>query len=99
MKGCVNNYDIHNKFELIAYNESYVVICHIKPQFNSLNYNEILLGSIFGTHLCYNTDDQCNDGSKSKNYDKFNNKKIISCVFTLDRDEPYLIGKTSIILI
>lgn len=51
-------YTLYKHFDLIAYNDKEVVICYIKPQFNDINYNEILLDSIFDTFLIRNLDEK-----------------------------------------
>jgi hypothetical protein len=66
-----------------------VYIIYIKPQFNKLNCNEILLDSIFDTNLINTFSNSIIDDSSSKNYKKFKNKKIITCLFTLDTENYY----------
>jgi len=86
-----NNFKIGKNFNLIGYDENIVIIAYIKPQFNSLNYNEILVNSIFDTYLINNVKQYDKEGKITEKYKKFNGKKIITCVFTLDRNEPYYI--------
>jgi len=85
-----DNFNIHKKFNLIGYDDEHVIISYIKPQFNSLNYNEIIVNSIFDTHFINNVKKYKN-GKITDNYLKFNNKKVITCIFTLDQTEPYYI--------
>jgi hypothetical protein len=87
-----DNFKISKHFTLIGYNETVVINCYIKPQFNELNYNETLMTSIYDTHLLSNICKLNDEGQISKNYNKFNGKNIISCIFTLDYDKPYLIN-------
>jgi hypothetical protein len=86
-----DSFSISKKFGLIGYDSNNVVIGYIKPQFNSLNYNEILMTSIFDTYLLQNIKETDEDGTRTNNYDRFYGKNIISCVFTLDSKEPYYI--------
>ena len=86
-----DSFIISKNFRLIGYDEENVVIGYIKPQFNSLNYNEILMTSIFDTYLIQNVKKIGKEGNISDNYKKFYGKKVISCVFTLDKNEPYYI--------
>ena len=86
-----DSFKISKKFGLIGYDDENVVIGYIKPQFNSLNYNEILMSSIFDTYLIQNLKKIGIDGEISENYKRFYGKKVISCVFTLDKNEPYYI--------
>ena len=86
-----NNFKIGTKFNLIGYDENIVIITYINPQFNSLNYNNILINSIFDTHFINNIQKYDKEGKISPNYEKFNGKKIITCIFTLDKSDPYYI--------
>ena len=86
-----DSFKISKKFGLIGYDDENVVIGYIKPQFNSLNYNEILMFSIFDTYLTQNVKKLDKKGNISENYKRFYGKKVISCVFTLDKNEPYYI--------
>jgi hypothetical protein len=68
-----DNFYTHKNFVLIGYDEDNVIIAYIKPQFNSLNYNEILVNSIFHTHLVTNVKKMKEDRI-SENYNKFYGK-------------------------
>jgi len=78
-------FNIVNKYNLISYNDNTVLIFYIKPQFNDLNYYEILLDSIFDTYLLKNIK------KDTDNYKKYNNKKIITVVMSYDKEEPFII--------
>jgi predicted GIY-YIG superfamily endonuclease len=85
--GKTSYYKLYRKFELIAYNSDVVIICYIKPQFNTLNYNETLLNSVYDTFIVKNVEEQ------SDNYERFNNKQILSCIFTFDNNkQPYYLN-------
>jgi hypothetical protein len=86
-----DSFIISKNFSLIGYDDENVVIGYIKPQFNSLNYNEILMSSIFDTYLIQNVKKIGKEDNISENYKKFYGKKVISCIFTLDKNEPYYI--------
>ena len=86
-----DNFNISKKFNLIGYDDNIVIIAYIKPQFNSLNYNEILVNSIFDTYLINNIKKYDKEAKISENYKRFYGKKVITCVFTLDKNEPYYI--------
>ena len=96
-----DTFKVSKKFKVIGYDDNNVIICYIKPQFNSLNYNDILMDSIFDTYLMRNIKkyEIKQDGNQvvSENYKRFSNKKIVICVFTLDRKEPYYIDWFDII--
>jgi len=73
------------KFQLIGYDDENIIIGYVKPQFNQLNYNEVLMNSIFDTYLVSNVK------KDQENYKRFNGKKIKTVVFSLDHKEPYYI--------
>ena len=81
--------DLDYRFGLIGYDNKRVIIAYIKPQFNSLNYNQILMDAVFDTFLIKNT--------KNEDY-KFFGKKITCVVFTTDSNEPYYIDITNEVL-
>jgi hypothetical protein len=91
MNGFTTNFSIHDKINLIAYNDNNIIICYIKPQFNSINYNEVLLDSIFDTYLIHNIEIKDDKGDFTNNHVRFNGKQITSCVFTFDEDTPFYI--------
>jgi len=57
----------------------------IKPQFNKLNINRVICEGLFHNFLLLNCD------PKQNNYKRFSEKKIITCIFTLDSDKPIFI--------
>lgn len=71
------NFSIGEEFPIIGYSKNYVIHFIIKPQFNKLNFNEIIFTGLFNTFLLLN--------SKK---DKYINKKIITCILTLDSLKP-----------
>jgi len=81
--------DIYRKFQLIGYNNENVIIVYIKPNFNTLNRNEILLQSIYDIYFIknMNMNDDCNDKIK-----KVKGKKITTCVLSLGSKTPYFIN-------
>lgn len=87
--------EIFKKFQMIGYNNNTVLIFYIKPQFNSLNYNDIMLESILDTFLIQNVKKYKKENIESENYKKFNGKKILTCVLTLDLDKPFLFDWSS----
>lgn len=87
-KGKTSSVKIHKSYQFIAYNDKDVVICRICPQFNELNYNQIIFDSIFDIFFLKNSNDE-------KGY--FSNKKIVMCIVTLDKSEPYYIDFNDLI--
>jgi len=94
--GSNKNFKIWRQLQLVGYDTNTVIIGYVKPQFNKLNFNEVLMASIYDTHMLkhvqkYSSSEDEEEGKTSENYNKFNGKKIITCVFTLDKREPYII--------
>ena len=89
--GKTNDYNIYKHYQLIGYDNNNVIIAYIKPQFNALNYNQILMDAVFDAYLVKNV--QKNNSNKS--YDYFFGKKIVSVIFTTDLCEPYYINLTT----
>jgi hypothetical protein len=87
-KGKTASVKIYNTYQFIAHNDKDVVICRICPQFNELNYNQIIFDSIFDIFFLKNSNDE-------KGY--FTNKKIVMCIVTLDKSEPYYIDFNDLI--
>ena len=74
------------QMNMLGYNGEYVINFYIKPQFNSLNYNDILMDSIFDTYLIMNPN------IESANYIRFHGKRVVTAVFSVDCDKtPYYI--------
>jgi hypothetical protein len=90
------NYKVWRQFTLVGYDDSTVLVAYIKPQFNALNFNEVLMNSMYDAYILSNVKkDEEKESDKrgvASNYERFHGKKIVSCVFTLDRTEPYYIS-------
>ena len=80
-----SNFKITNNFELIANSDEYVIDFIITPQFNKLNFNDIMLKSIFNNFLLQNI------YNKHKNFERYTNKKIYTCILSLDCNKPIFI--------
>jgi hypothetical protein len=94
--GKTTDYDIYKHYQLIGYDNDVVIIAYIKPQFNALNYNQILMDAVFDTYLVKNVKQTKNNDND--NYKRFFGKQIICIVFTTDFDDPYYIDLTNAIL-
>ena len=87
------DFTVFKKFNFIGYDKDNVFIVYIKPQFNELNYNDILINSIYDTFLIkyIKHSSQCEDKEKYnkdlEDYNKFANRKIITVVFSLDNKD------------
>lgn len=87
-KGKTTCVKIYNLYQFIAYNDKDVVICRICPQFNELNYNQIIFDSIFDIFFLKNSNDEKGN---------FVGKKIVMCIVTLDQSEPFYIDFDNLI--
>jgi hypothetical protein len=81
----ISEYKIYNIINIVGYNDTDIVLFKLKPQFSSLNYNEVLIESIYNHYLIRNTRGDIN------NHERFNGKNIKTCVLSLDLDKPYYI--------
>ena len=77
------NFAIKHRFTIIGYSDNHVVYFIIKPQFCKLNFNDIMCESLLINFMILN----CADDS-GNNYKKYNNKKIYTCIVTLDSTKP-----------
>lgn len=91
--GITNDFTINHKFQLIGYNDRYVFIVYIKPQFNELNYNQTLTNATYDSFIVKNVKKPNEDDKEhiKTNYERFYNKEIICIVFSTDLDMPYYI--------
>ena len=81
-----NNYfNIHSKCSIIGYNDTNAILCYITPELNKLNFNEIKTKALIDIFILIND-------KRENNYNKYNNKKIIVCILSLNLDEPYYIN-------
>lgn len=71
------NFCIGETFPIIANSKNYVIQFIIKPQFNKLNFNDIIFSGLFNTFMILNIDKE-----------KYKNKKIITCIMSLDSITP-----------
>ena len=80
-----NAFKIKSKCSIIGYNDKHAILCYINPELNKLNFNEIKTKALIDIFILIND-------SRENNYNKYNNKKIIVCVLSLNLDEPYYIN-------
>lgn len=86
-----NDFKVYKHYPMIGYDDKNVFIINIKPQLTELNYNEFLIDSILDTFMVMNTH------KTSPNYAKFNNKEILSCVLSMNKEDIYTINWTAAI--
>ena len=92
--GTTNDFEIKQQFKFIGYNNDCVFIVYIKPQFNELNYNQVLTNAVYDSFIITNIK-KPSEGDKDRikqNHKKFSNKEVICIVFSTDLDEPYYIN-------
>lgn len=92
--GKTDDFQILTNNEIIAYSKNYVILFIITPQFNKLNFNDIYFTSIFNEYITYNQNQTYQGISgleRNVNYKNFNGKQIITCILTLDSEEPIFI--------
>jgi hypothetical protein len=86
--GTNDDFILYKTFKLIGYDDNRVFIVYIKPQFNELNLYDTLIDSIYDTFLINNIKKSSHDTDEynkcSEDFKKFNNKKIITVVFSLN---------------
>jgi hypothetical protein len=78
-----DNFKIKTGYPLIGYDDKTTYVFNIKPQFNDLNFNQVIVDTICDTWMLYN----CSN-------DKFKEKNIVSCVLSLDRSQLYQVDWT-----
>ena len=91
--GMTNDFKIKQYFQFMGYNDRYVFIVYIKPQFNELNCNQTLTNAIYDSFIVKNVKKPNEDDTEhiKKNYERFYNKEIVCIVFSTDLDMPYYI--------
>lgn len=87
--GTNEDFKLSKDFHLIGYDSDTVFIIYVKPQFNELNLYDTLIESIYDTFLIKNFKQplEQNDKKGLGDFAKFNNKKIITVVFSLDNKD------------
>jgi hypothetical protein len=83
-----DDFSISTGFPLLGYDDDRVYSFTIKPQFNELNFNEVMVDTLCNTWILGNTP------PSSNNYKKFNGKPVLSCVISLNRTELYTVDWT-----
>jgi competence CoiA-like predicted nuclease len=90
--GKTDDFEIKQQFKLIGYNDECVFIVYIKPQFNELNYNQVLTNALYDSFIVKNIKKPLdNDIEHIKKYKKFHNKEVICIIFSTELDNPYYI--------
>jgi len=91
--GSTNDFEIKQNFSVIGYNDDYVFIIYVKPQFNELNYNQVLINSVYDSFIIKNIKKPVEDDKEhvKNNYEKFYGKEIICVIFSTDLDKPFYI--------
>jgi len=77
---------------LLGYDDERCYIAYVKPQFTSINFHEVVMNSIYDTFLLENIQKYGTDEEVVENYRRFHGKQCITCVFSLDFDQPYYLN-------
>ena len=77
-----NEFMVSNEFVIIAYSETRVVYLTIKPQYNTLNFNDVICEIILNHYLILNC------GDETENSNRYIDKEIYACILTFDTVEP-----------
>jgi hypothetical protein len=85
------SFNINNTYKL-GYDKDNVYLFNLKPQFSEINFNEFKVNSLLDTWLMTHFKEKDNDFNN-----KFKNKRIISCVLSLDKDDIYKLDWTDTI--
>jgi len=85
------SFNIHNFYKM-GYDKDNIYLFNLKPQFSDINFNEFKINSLLDTWLMTNFEEK-DDCFNSK----FKNKRIISCVLSLDNDDIYKLDWTDTI--
>jgi hypothetical protein len=78
----VGDFRFFHKFTAIGYTDDSIIYIIVAPQYNKLNHEQFLIKQILLNYMISNVDE------KTKNYNRYINKKIYTCIFTLDTDIP-----------
>jgi hypothetical protein len=76
---------------MIGYDDECVINIQIVPQFNQLNYNEIVVKSLFDSYILTHVEKSCD------NHTKFANKPTFTYVIALNQEKPYEINWTKLL--
>jgi len=83
-----NEFNLYKRFRLIGYDKESVYVFDIKPQLNEINHNETKVSGILDTWMISNVSDD---------NPKYANKRIISCVISLNITEVYTNDWTDVV--
>ncbi len=86
-----------SKCDIIGYTSTDVFVIMLKPQFNKLNYNDIITEAVMNTFMLLNQKQSTDlsthkDSNKKTNYERYNGKKIHICIISLDTNNPIFLN-------
>lgn len=76
-----DNFTIWYKYDIVAFSDNYVIDYIIRPQLNTVNFNQIISECIFRNYIISN----CKQENNKKRYQ---GKTILTCIITLDSEKP-----------
>ena len=90
-KGKNTDFILSQQYSIIAYSDKYVINLKLTPQFNKLNFYQIIVQSMLEHYLLLNTTDKDNH--------RFKDKEIHTCIISLDSENPVFYKFDDIILV
>jgi hypothetical protein len=87
-----DEFNIATRFPLLGYDDDRVYAFTIKPQFNELNFNKVMVDTLCDTWILGNT------SPSSGNYKRLQGKPVLSCVISLNRTELYTVDWTRTVI-
>ena len=81
-----NVIDIRENHMIIGNSDTHVIFFIIKPQFNILNFYDVIFKALMSTFMILNVSPDCN--ITITNYERFNGKKLYACILTFDSCKP-----------
>lgn len=78
------NFSFSSEMPIIGYNRNQIIYIIFIAQFSLINFNKVIIDMLFKTLFI----NDCSD----KDLERYNNKKIIACIISLDRVEPIFIN-------
>jgi hypothetical protein len=78
----INNFEFSYKLSAIGYSNASIIYFIVAPQYNKLNHYQILIKEILLNYAINSSERGTN------NHDRYANKKIYTCIFTLDLENP-----------
>ena len=83
------NFLFVSDYDIIAFSDKKVIFFVVRPSFDNINKNNVIMDILFHNFILYNINDDTN------NYKRYHGKEIIPCVLTFNNDKPIFIENIS----